>query len=80
MITVSIDLNKIPADTIFESENGGRYINVVVVPYKDGENQWGKTHAVKLSQSKEDREAQKPVVYVGSGKEYVFENKENLPF
>ena len=31
MITVSIDLNKIPADTIFESENGGRYINVVVV-------------------------------------------------
>lgn len=71
MIKVSIDLNKIPEDKIFTPEgSSGRYITVLVSPLRDGANQWGKTHSVKLSSTKEEREAGAEVVYVGSGTEY----------
>ena len=85
MITVSICLTDLPKDKIAEAKNGKKYINIVVDKRKDVGN-YGETHTVYLSQSKEEREAKENRVYVGSGKEYTFEKRETeessdgLPF
>lgn len=77
MIIQSIDLNKIPAECITE-KNGARWVNIIVDNRKEVD-QYGNSHVVYLSQSKEDRLAKKPKQYVGNGKEYKFE-KSDLPF
>jgi hypothetical protein len=72
MITVSIDLTKIPKEQIVE-KNGKKYLNVVVDTRREAD-QYGNTHTVYMSQTKEQREQKHPKVYIGSGKEYVFNN------
>jgi hypothetical protein len=78
MIVQSIDLNKIPQECITEKD-GKRWVNIVVDTRKEAD-QYGNTHVVYMSQSKEDRAAKKAKNYVGSGKEFKFENKTDLPF
>ena len=39
---------------------------------RNGEDQFGNTHYVAISQTKEEREAKSPKVYLGNGKEFVF--------
>ena len=75
MINISICLTDLPKEKITTSEkNGKKYINLVVDALKE-KDQYGKTHTIYLSQSKEEREAKEKKVYVGSGREYVFEAK-----
>ena len=75
MINISICLTDLPKEKITTSEkNGKKYINLVVDALKE-KDQYGKTHTIYLSQSKEEREAKEKKVYVGSGREYIFEAK-----
>ena len=71
IINVKIDVTKLTKDRLFKGEKG-TYANLTIAAYMDGENQYGDTHCVYESQSKEEREAKKDKVYVGNGKEFVF--------
>jgi len=75
MITASICLSDIPKERIVEAKNGKKYLNFVVDERREV-GQYGDTHTVYLSQSKEERENKEKKVYIGSGKEYKFEKKE----
>lgn len=79
MITVSIDLTAIKeSGKVTKSEkNGHSYINIVVDERKQPDN-YGNTHTVYISQSKEEREAKKEKKYCGNGKEYKF-NQQQTP-
>lgn len=77
MIIQSIDLNKIPAECITE-KNGARWVNIIVDNRKEVD-QYGNSHVVYMSQSKEERSAKVPKKYVGNAKEYKFNNSD-LPF
>lgn len=76
MINVSICLSDIPKSAITKSEkNGKSYCNIIVDERKEV-SQYGETHTAYMSQSKEQREAKEAKVYVGGGKEFKFEKKE----
>lgn len=72
MITVSIELDKIPKEQIVE-KNGKKYLNIVVDTRKEVDR-FGNTHSVYMSQSKEQRNAKEPKVFIGNGKEWNFNN------
>jgi hypothetical protein len=72
MITVSIDLTKVPKEQIVE-KNGKKYLNIVVDSRREPDT-YGNTHTVYISQTKEQRQAQTPKTYIGSGKEYTFQS------
>lgn len=62
-IRITIDVAKLPADAIYKTAEGRKYITVEVAPRRDGEDQYGKTHTVSVwCKSSEQR------VYVGHGK------------
>jgi hypothetical protein len=71
MITLSIDLSKIDKSRIKKTEKGQQFYNIVVDTRQSPDN-YGNTHTVYESQSKEERAAKKPKNYIGNGKEYVF--------
>ena len=71
IINVKIDVTKLTKDRLFKGEKG-TYANLTIAAYMDGENQYGDTHSVYESQSKEEREAKMDRVYVGNGKEFIF--------
>lgn len=67
MIPISICLSDIPKDKLKKANNGKIYVNLVVAEKKEPD-QYENTHTVFVSRSKEEREANTPIVYVGSGK------------
>ena len=69
LITISISLLDIPKEKIKQHENGKKYVNLCVASRKEP-GQYGETHTVYVSQTKEEREAKVQTIYVGSGKEY----------
>ena len=71
IINLKIDVNKITKDKLFKGEKG-TYANLTVAANKNGESEYGDTPYVFESQSKEEREAKTPKVYLGNGKEFVF--------
>ena len=72
LINISICLSDLPKESITTFEkNGKKYINLVVDEKKEP-GQYGKTHSVYVSQSKEEREAKTAKVYVGHGKAVNF--------
>ena len=75
MINVSICVSDIPKEQIKTGTNGKKYLNIVVDERKSPDN-YGNTHSVTISQSKEEREAKTPKVYVGNGKEFLFNNQQ----
>ena len=77
MVVVLIDLNKIDKSKIKAGKNGEKYYSVVVDNRKEADK-FGNTHTVYDNQSKEDREAKVAKNYLGSGKEFVFNNN-NAP-
>lgn len=84
-IRCSICLSDIPREAIKQAENGKKYLGVVICKKKEVD-QFGNTHYIALSQSKEEREAKAARVYIGDGKEYIpnavapsVEEIENLP-
>jgi hypothetical protein len=57
-LTLSICLSDIPRDRIKLAENGKMYCNLVCAKRKEV-GQYGDTHYIAMSQTKEDREAGK---------------------
>lgn len=79
MITVSICLSDIPKDRIVEAKNGKKYVNLVLDERREV-GQYGETHMLYVSQTKEERQNKDKKVFVGSGKEYKFEKRqEDVP-
>lgn len=83
MINISICLSDIPAEARKKSDSNGKIYASFVVDERKDVDKFGNTHSIAISQTKEERAAKKPKVYVGSGKEFVFQNKrkdyEQLP-
>lgn len=75
MITVSVCLTDIPKSKIVEAKNGKKYVNLVLDERREV-GQYGETHMLYMSQTKEQRENKEKKIFVGSGKEYKFEKKE----
>lgn len=70
MIVTSICLSDIPESCRREGKNGKIYATIIVDERRNGEDQYGNTHSVYMSQSAEERKSKKDRVYVGNGKEY----------
>jgi len=73
IINVKIDVTKLDKNKFFKGKKG-TYANVTVAENMDGESEYGDTHYVFESQSKEERDAKTPKNYLGNGKEFVFGN------
>ena len=69
ILNLSICLSKLPKERIRAGSDGLKYINLKVVERKSPDK-LGNTHFVAVSESKEEREANTPTIYVGSGKLY----------
>ena len=69
MIVISLCADDLKPHLTKSEKNGKYYINLVVDTKKETD-QYGNTHTIYVSQSKEQREAKEPKKYVGNGKEY----------
>ena len=79
MITISVCLSDIPKSKIVEAKNGKKYVNLVL-DERSEVGQYGETHMLYMSQTKEERQNKDKKVFVGSGKEYKFEKRqEDVP-
>lgn len=67
IISASIDLNKIDKTKIVEGKNGAKYYNLSII-VNDTANQYGQDVSIAQEQSKEQREAKTPRLYLGNGK------------
>ena len=71
IINIKVDVTKLDKDKFFKGKKG-TYANITVAENMDGESEYGDTHYVFESQSKEERDAKTPKTYLGNGKEFVF--------
>lgn len=79
MITISVCLSDIPKEQIVEAKNGKEYVNLVLDERREV-GRYGETHMLYMSQTKEERQNKDKKVFVGSGKEYKFEKRqEDVP-
>lgn len=67
LIGCSIDVTKIDKSKLVEGKNGAKYFNFTI-SVNDQADKYGKDCSISLSQSKEEREAKKDRVFIGSGK------------
>ncbi|MDR2927154.1 MAG: hypothetical protein LBV41_02965 [Cytophagaceae bacterium] len=68
IINVSLCLSDLPKDKMKAAEKNGKiYINLVVADRREADN-YGNTHTLYVSQTKEEREAKANKTYVGQGK------------
>jgi hypothetical protein len=75
IINLSINLDKIDKSKIIAGKKG-KYLNLTVGGNREGEDQYGNTHYIFQSQSKEEREAKAEKNYLGNGKEFVFSDSQ----
>ena len=71
IINIKVDVTKLDKSKFFKGQKG-TYANITVAENMDGESEYGDTHYVFESQSKEERDAKTPKNYLGNGKEFVF--------
>lgn len=71
-IDLSICLSDIPESHIRTSNNGKRYVNLILDERKSVGN-YGETHSIRLNQFRHEPDGK---VYVGSGKLFVYDNPE----
>ena len=72
IINISIDVKMISKEKIKVNANGSHYYSMTVMERKEPDN-YGNTHYVIESQSKDERAAKAPKNYLkSSGKEFVF--------
>ena len=57
MITISVCLSDIPKDQIVEAKNGKKYVNLVLDERREV-GQYGDTHMLYMSQTKEQQSPQ----------------------
>ena len=78
MIIASFCLENIP-DTAKKVSNGKTWVNICIQNNFNNEvDQFGNTHNITISQSKEERENKVKKCYIGNGKEYTFAPKDNF--
>jgi len=78
MINISIDLTKIDKSRIIPGKNGQKYYNLTV-DKKMQPDQFGNDHTVYQTPTKDERIAKADKKYLGSGKEFVFNNQQQAP-
>ena len=71
MEVISICLSDLPKEKITVGSNGKKYINLVVDKRREADK-YGNTHTVYVNQTKDERAAKRDKIYVGNGKEYLF--------
>ena len=76
-IAISICLSDIPRDKIKQAENGKKYCNIICVQRKEI-SKYDETHYVAMSQTKEEREAGEPKIYIGGGREYIQQTQQAI--
>lgn len=67
IISCSIDVTKIDNSRLVDGKNGAKYFNFTVM-VNDQPDKYGKDCSITLPQSKEEREAKTPRVFIGGGK------------
>lgn len=67
LLSLSIDLTKIDKTRIVEGKNGGKYYNLTI-ELKDAKDQYGNDVSTWTSQSKDERDAKQPRVFLGNGR------------
>lgn len=65
IVNASIDLTKIEKSKVIEGKKG-KYINITMF-VNDEVDQFGNNASIIMSQTKEEREAKTPRVYLGNG-------------
>lgn len=74
LVNCSICLTDIPRDRIKVAANGKKYLNVTLQDLREAD-EYGHTHSLFCSQTKEEREAKEKRVYIGRGREVVFNQR-----
>ena len=69
MIVISVNLSAIDKKFVRKGKNGNSYLNLVIGRRKEV-SEYGETHTVAISKTKEERELDDTVIYVGGGKGY----------
>lgn len=77
LINLSICLSDIPRDRIKQANNGKKYLNITVQDLKEADD-YGNTHSLYCTQTKEEREAHEKRTYIGRGKEVVFQRSPSV--
>lgn len=72
MINLNICVSDIPKDKIYKGQNGKSYMNITVAERKEPD-QYKNTHTVFMNKSQ--AEQNDPTIYIGSGKEVIFNNQ-----
>lgn len=67
MIVAKINLSEIPKERIFNGKKG-KYIDLVIVKKREVD-EYGHTHFVAVSQTKEERERKEDTIFVGAAVE-----------
>jgi len=75
MIVLDVCLSDIPKEKRRVSEKNGKTYCSIVVDTRREKDQYGNTHTVYMNQTKDEREAKTSKVYIGNGKEYIFNQK-----
>ena len=75
LINCSICLSDIPKDRIKAHTNGKKYLSIVVADLREAD-EYGNTHSIYISQTKEEREAREKRTYIGRGKAVVFNSQQ----
>jgi hypothetical protein len=75
MQNLSICLSDIPESKITKGKNGKKYFNITTDTRREPDN-FGNDLSVFISQTKEERTSRQPKIYVGSGKTFNFERRE----
>jgi hypothetical protein len=70
LIGISICLTDIPKGMIKQAKNGKKYINLCLSERKKA-GEYGETHTLFVSQTKEERASGAQTVFVGSGKAFA---------
>lgn len=55
MIIVKIDVMKIDKSKLFSGKNGAKYLDIVLMENRDGEDQYGNSHMAVQGVTKEER-------------------------
>lgn len=78
LINLSICLTDIPKDKIKLANNGKKYLAITVQDLKEAD-EYGNTHSLYVTQTKEEREAKERRAYIGRGKEAIFKSAAPAP-
>lgn len=65
---IKLNYSKIPKERLFQGKSG-ELIDLVLLPDYKGKDKYGNDGAVVVSQTKEEREAKAPRIYVGNYRE-----------